>query len=151
VHAQTPGAWLAAQAAAPAAQRAHALAGILFELRQYAALLAAHRLPLAFDHGDYDAARGHLIETVAAVDPAAGDVALYAHEAPGLGIVAVSAAQVHGAATRVLAHGYPLTGRVDALREMLAQRCGCAAGVQPLGRIHLDADGRLGVPMAAVH
>jgi hypothetical protein len=151
VHAQTPGQWLAAQPPASTAQRAHALAAIIFELRQYAALLAAHRLPLVFDHGDYDAVHGHLVETVASADPAAGDVALYAHEAPGLGIVALSAAQVHGVATRVLAHGYPLAGDTDALRATLARRHGSDGDIQRLGRIHLDIDGLLGVPARAVH
>jgi hypothetical protein len=131
VHAPTPGEWLATQSAMAPEQRAHAFAGMLFELRQYAALLAAHRLPLAFDHGDYDPLHAHLVETLAPADPAAGTTTLHAHEAPGLGVIAISVAQGRTGAPRVLARGYPLAGQVDALRDALARRYACASVFSP--------------------
>jgi hypothetical protein len=50
VLAQSPARWLAAQTGEDA-QRAHDFAGILFELRQYAVLLDAHRVPLHLQPG----------------------------------------------------------------------------------------------------
>jgi len=153
VLAQSPAAWLAAQAGDPA-QRAHDFAGIVFELRQYAALLDAHALPLRLQsapEGDGDS--GWLLETVAAADPACDAPRLYAHEAPGLGVVAVTAAQ-HGAGGRphVLAHGYPLQPRaLGPLLAALADRHGCAAELQAPGRIVLDERGRLAAPAMSLH
>ncbi|OOG38745.1 hypothetical protein B0E52_13785 [Rhodanobacter sp. C06] len=153
VLAQSPAAWLAAQAGDPA-QCAHDFAGIVFELRQYAALLDAHALPLRLQsapEGDGDS--GWLLETVAAADPVCDAPRLYAHEAPGLGVVAVTAAQ-HGAGGRphVLAHGYPLQPRaLGPLLAALAERHGCAAELQAPGRIVLDAQGRLAAPAMPLH
>ena len=153
VLAQSPAAWLATQAGDPA-QRAHDFAGIVFELRQYAALLDAHALPLRLQsapEGDGDS--GWLLETVAAADPACDAPRLYAHEAPGLGVVAVTAAQ-HGAGGRphVLAHGYPLQPRaLGPLLAALADRHGCAAELQAPGCIVLDERGRLAAPAMSLH
>jgi hypothetical protein len=125
VHAPTPGEWRATQSVTAPAQRTHAFAGMIFELRQYAALLAAHHLPLVFDHGDYDPEHTHLIEAIAPADPALGMATLHAHDAPGLGVIAISVAQPDADSPRVLARGYPLAGDVDGLRDALAQRYGC--------------------------
>lgn len=153
VLAQSPAEWLAAQAGDPA-QRAHDFAGIVFELRQYAALLDAHALPLRLQSApDDDGGNGWLLETVAAADPRYDTPRLYAHEAPGLGVVAVTAAQ-HGEGGRphVLAHGYPLQPRaLGPLLAALAERCGSAAELQAPGRIVLDAQGRLAAPAASLH
>jgi hypothetical protein len=131
------------------AERAHAFAGLVFELRQYAALLAAHRLPLRLDGGE--AAEGWLLETVAAPDPVLAPHLLVAHEAAGLGTVAVTAAQ-HGAdgRPRLLAHGYPLAPQaLGPLVAVLAARCGIEPALHAQGRVVVDACG-LAVP-AAVH
>jgi hypothetical protein len=131
VHAPTPGEWLAAQPTTTPEQRAHALAGMIFELRQYVALLAAHHLPLAFDGGDYDPQHAHLVEVTALADPAPGTATLHAHDAPGLGVIAISVVQPGTAAARVLARGYPLAGNPDALRLALARRYACEPVFSP--------------------
>src|SRR6185312_11635810 len=93
VWAQPPAQWLAAQRT-DAAQRAHDLAGIVFELRQYAALLEAHQLPLRLQSSPAVAAgAGYLLEQLADAPASAPAPRLFAHEAPGLGVVAVSVAQ----------------------------------------------------------
>lgn len=155
VLAQPPAAWLAAQGVpADPRARAHDFAGILFELRQHMALLDAHGVPLRLDAStaEHDAA-GWLLEPLQDADPQAAAPELYAHEAPGLGVVAVSVAQRGSApAPRLLAHGYPLTpNALSALLETLAERYGCAAELQALGRVVLDGQGQLGVPAAALH
>ncbi|MGB5938954.1 MAG: hypothetical protein WBG81_05960, partial [Rhodanobacter sp.] len=94
VLAQSPSHWLAAQTGDDTA-RAHGFAGIVFELRQYAALLDAHRLPLQLQPDparQTSAADGYLLETLAAVEPGFDAPTLFAHEAPGLGVVAVTVA-----------------------------------------------------------
>jgi len=153
VLAQSPATWLAAQDGDPA-QRAHGLAGIVFELRQYAALLDAHALPLRLQSApEADGTAGGLLDPVAAADPAYGAPQLYAHEAPGLGVVAVTVAQ-HGEGGRahVLAHGYPLQPRaLGPLLAALADRHGCTAELQAPGRIVLDAQGRLAAPAMPLH
>lgn len=155
VLAQSPSRWLALQAG-DTAQRAHALAGIVFELRQYAALLAAHQLPLLLrpdTGGPVEAGAGFLLETLAAAAPGDDAPALFAHEAAGLGIVAITVAQRGDAgAARVLAHGYPLQpGALDPLLALLADRYGIAADLQALGRIVLDERGQLGAPAITLH
>ena len=155
VLAQPPAAWLAAQdVPADPRARAHDFAGILFELRQYMALLGAHGVALRLDAAEavHDDA-GWLLEPQLAPDPQAATPELYAHEAPGLGVVAVSVAQRGGdPAPRLLAHGYPLTPRaLGALLETLATRYGCAAELQAPGHVVLDGQGRLGVPPAPLH
>jgi len=136
------------------AQRAHGFAGIVFELRQYAALLDAHALPLRLQSApEADGTAGGLLDPVAAADPAYGAPQLYAHEAPGLGVVAVTVAQ-HGEGGRahVLAHGYPLQPRaLGPLLAALADRHGCTAELQAPGRIVLDAQGRLAAPAMPLH
>jgi hypothetical protein len=134
-----------------AATAAHELAALLFELRQYAAVLGAHHLPLAFDGGP--ASPGFLVEAVAPATPGAAPPRLYAHQARGLGLVAITVAEADaGARPRVLAHGYPLAP--DALPAMLAAldaAYGVADDITDLGQIVLDDERRLGAPPAAVH
>ena len=154
VLAQSPAQWLAGQHGDPA-QRAHDFAGIVFELRQYAALLDAHRIPLRLQPAGTNpqAQAGYLLETLAAADPELGSPQLFAHEAPGLGVVAVTAAQLAGASgIRVLAHGYPLQpGALGPLRQRLAAQHGGSDSLQALGRIVLDEGGALAAPAPGVH
>ncbi|MFC5438243.1 hypothetical protein ACFPME_16910 [Rhodanobacter umsongensis] len=154
VLAQSPSRWLAAQTG-DAAERAHALAGVLFELRQHAALLAAHRLPLSLqaDAGEaVEAGAGYVLETLAAAVPGREPPALFAHEAAGLGIIAITVAQRDGGNALALAHGYPLQpGALAPLLALLADRYGIAAELHALGRVVLDDDGRLGAPASTLH
>ncbi|GLQ97750.1 hypothetical protein [Dyella mobilis] len=151
---QSPTQWLATQAG-DGAERSHAFAGAIFELRQYAALLHAHALSLHLDvSGSDDAsAQGWLSETLGNADNAYDAPALFAHEAAGLGIVAVTVAQQGaGGRARALAHAYPL--RPDALGPLiatLADRFGTTNELHALGRIQLDESGRLGAPNASLH
>ncbi|HEV2540611.1 MAG TPA: hypothetical protein VGU03_13045 [Frateuria sp.] len=149
VHAGSPAAWLARQAG-DAAERAHAIAGLVFELRQYAALLHAHRLPLALERGE--AGEGWLLETLAAPDPALPPPRLVAHEAPGLGTIALTAAQAgRDGQPRLLAHGYPLAPQaLGPLVAVLATRLGIEPSLHALGRVVLDAGG-LSAPGAVRH
>ncbi|MES1154783.1 MAG: hypothetical protein ABUL45_07665 [Rhodanobacter sp.] len=154
VLAQSPAQWLAAQTG-DATERAHGFAGIVFELRQYAALLDAHQLPLQLQPDaaqQTEAAHGYLLETLAAAD--AGDPpTLFAHEAPGLGVIAVTVAQRgDGRHARALAHAYPLQPQaLGPLLALLADHYGIAAELHALGRIVLDECGRLGAPATALH
>ena len=155
VLAQSPAQWLAAQLG-DVAQRAHDYAGIVFELRQYAALLDAHRLPLRLQPGSAqttEAASGYLLETVAAAEAAGAMPVLLAHEAPGLGVVTVSVVQqAAGRNARVLAHGYPLApAALGPLLARLAARYGVAAELHALGRVVLDERGALGAPAVTLH
>ncbi len=160
VLAQSPAQWLAAQGGNRGPdenrQRAHDFAGIVFELRQYAALLDAHQLPLqlqpaAAQHAEADA--GYLLETLAAVEPGYDPPALFAHEAPGLGVVAITVAQRgDGGHARALAHAYPLQPQaLGPLLALLADRYGGAGELHALGRVMLDDHGRLGAPTTALH
>ncbi len=160
VLAQSPSQWLAGQAGAldpdGTRQRTHDFAGIVFELRQYAALLDAHQLPLQlqpYGAGASEAASGYLVETLAAVEPGYDPPSLFAHEAPGLGVVAVTVAQRgDGGHARALAHGYPLQPQaLGPLLALLADRYGIAAELHALGRVALDDAGRLGAPATALH
>jgi hypothetical protein len=155
VLAQSPAQWLAAQTG-DVAQRAHAFAGIVFELRQYAALLDAHQLPLLLQpiaHAKTEAGAGYLLETLAAVEPGYELPTLFAHEAPGLGVIALTVAQRgNGGAARALAHAYPLQPQaLGPLLALLADRYGIATELHALGRIVLDEHGRLGAPATALH
>jgi hypothetical protein len=148
VLAQAPTAWLAGSSGAPS-QRAHDLAGIVFELRQCVALLAAHQLPLQLAGDDAtDAGGGYLVETLLAVASEDGAPMLFAQEAPGLGVVAVTVAQRGaGLSPRVLAHGYPMEpGALGPLLALLAGRYGASTDLIALGRIMLDERGQLAVP-----
>jgi hypothetical protein len=152
VFAQSPAQWLALRSGDPA-QAAHDFAGIVFELRQHAALLEAHALPLQLEGADSldEAAPGYLLETVAAVDPAQAPPTLYAHEAAGLGVIAVTVAQRAGAGMRVLAHGYPMRPQgLAALLAALADRYGLPPELHT-GRLVFDAAGHLGAPAAVLH
>ncbi|MHA6205622.1 hypothetical protein ACXU4B_14455 [Dyella soli] len=150
VEVQSPSAWLHGQSG-DVAQRAHDFAGVVFELRQYAALLDAHHLPLVLPGGE--AAAGYLLETLAAAESGYDAPALYAHEAPGLGVVALTLAQRgEGGRARVLAHGYPLHPRaLGPLVAELADRHGIAPDVHALGSILVDATGQLGAPAQPLH
>lgn len=153
VQVQSPAQWLAES---HDADRAHAFAGIVFELRQYAALLDAHALPLRLAPAEGVGAQardGYLLETFGATDAAYESPLLVAHEAPGLGVVAVTAAQRgDGGRARVLAHGYPLQPRaLGALVSALAEQFGIAPDLHALGRIQLDAEGQLGAPDTPLH
>jgi len=140
VYAGSPAAWLAAQPG-DAAERAHAFAGLVFELRQYAALLGAHRLPLELDDGE--GAEGWLLETLAEADPALMPPILVAHEAPGLGMVAITAAQAGAdGGPRPLAHGYPLAAQaLGPLVAVLAARFGIEPALHAQGRVVVDGAG----------
>jgi hypothetical protein len=150
VEAQSPADWLRHQPG-DLSQRAHDFAGAVFELRQYAALLDAHHLPLVLAGGE--ATPGYLLETFGDTDAGYDAPALYAHEAPGLGVVAVTLAQRgDGGRARVLAHGYPLHPKaLGPLVTELAERHGMSADLHALGCILLDADGQLGAPAQALH
>jgi hypothetical protein len=151
---QSPAQWLSRQTGDPA-QRAHDFAGIVFELRQYAALLDAHRVPLTMTYaaGTTAATDGYLLETRAAADADLGSPHLFAHEAPGLGVVAVTVAQPAGAGpARVLAHAYPLQPRaLGPLLHRLADGYGIAGELDALGRVVLDDAGELGAPATVLH
>jgi len=142
VHTPSPAfsTWLAAQGAhIDPAERTHSWAGAQFELRQFLALFKAHDLPVVLEGLEQVGSGG--IETVAPVDPALPAPRLIAHEARGLGVVALSVVQ-DAPVPRVLANAFPLAaGDMDALREVLAQRYGCGEAVDRLGRGELDADG----------
>ena len=155
VQAQTPASWLRTQSTATE-QRTHDFAGVLFELRQYAALLEAHGLPLVLqaDEGHtVTAAAGYLTETFAHVESGYDAPTLFAHEAPGLGVVAVSVAQRgEGGRARVLAHGYPLQpSALGPLVTALADHHGIPAELHALGRILLDDGGQLSAPATPLH
>jgi hypothetical protein len=155
VLAQSPAQWVAANGGDPA-QRAHDFAGIIFELRQYAALLDAHQLPLLlqpFDTSTTEAASGYLLETVATVEPGDPMPLLFAHEAPGLGVVAITVAQPgQGARARPLAQGYPLQPKaLGPLLALLSDRFGIDGELHAMGRIVLDERGRLAAPGESVH
>lgn len=157
VIAQSPADWLATQHwhDEDMAQRAHDFAGIVFELRQYATILDAHGVPLRLEASlEHAAETGWLLEPLQDADPQCAPPQLYAHEAPGLGVVAVTVAQ-HGSdrnAPRILAHGYPIKPRsLGALLAMLADRYGCAAELQAPGHVVLDAEGHLSVPAVSLH
>jgi hypothetical protein len=147
ITAQSPAQWLAAQHG-EVQQRVHDFAGIVFELRQYAALLDAHQLPLAMAGDDSEAGRGYLLETLAPAADNGSTPTLYAHEAPGLGVVAITLAQPDAdGSMRVLAHGYPLHPQArDALLGRLAERYGMAIDLQARGGVVMDESGRLAAP-----
>lgn len=155
IGAQSPAQWLAAQTG-EWSERAHGFAGIVFEWRQYAALLQAHGLALHLDapaNTVTEAGDGWLAEILASVDTAYDAPALFAHEAAGLGVVAITVAQRGPAGrARVLAHGYPLQpAALGPLVTALAERFGIASDLHALGRIQLDESGLLSAPPVALH
>jgi len=152
---QSPAQWLAAQTV-DISERSHALAGAVFELRQYAALLRAHGVPLQLDGASsvgYLHDQGWLAEVLTDADANYDAPALFAHEAAGLGIVAVTVAQRGpGGRARILAHGYPLQpAALGPLIATLADRFGTQSDLHALGRIQLDEMGQLGAPATALH
>lgn len=155
IWAQSPAQWLTTQTG-DSAERSHAFAGIVFELRQYAALLQAHGLSLHLDAApDHTTEQGNgwLSETWSGADSAYDAPALFAHEAPGLGVVALTVAQRGPAGrARVLAHGYPMQpAALGPLVATMADRFGTASDLHALGRIQLDENGQLGAPATALH
>ncbi len=148
--AQTPGAWLATTHV-PGAQRAHELGGIVFELRQYAALLGAHRIPLAFDAGHHDVDGQFVVDTLAATDPQLPPPRLYAHTAPGLGTIALSVAQMRANDAHRLALAWPLAPDLGAACRYLADTYACPQEPERLGDVVLDTNGQLRLPAAATH
>lgn len=160
VCAQSPTQWLEAQHELPktddSGQRQHAFAGIIFELRQYASLLEAHQLPLQLQPSPgrtIDAGPGYLVEALAAPVAESGPASLFAHEAPGLGVVVVTVAQFGaGGRPHTLAHGYPLQAQaLPTLLEVLAARYGSSAELHALGRVVFDDHGQPGAPAATLH
>lgn len=149
VEVQSPSQWLGTQG--DDTRRAHDLAGIVFELRQYAALLDAHHLPLALPGSA--PTHGYLLETQDTADARYGAPALHAHEAAGLGVVAVTVAQRgEGGHARVLAHGYPLHPKaLGPLVAALADQYGIAPDLHALGHILLDDQGHLSAPSEPLH
>jgi hypothetical protein len=155
VWSQSPAEWLVAQGG-DANERSHAFAGAVFELRQYAALLQAHGLSLHLDTtpgSSPEYGPGWLAETLAAADASYDAPALFAHEAAGLGIVAITVAQRGPAGrARALAHGYPLQpAALGPLIAVLADQFGTSTDLHALGRIQLDESGQLGAPATALH
>jgi hypothetical protein len=155
VLAQSPSQWLAGQGGEPA-QRAHGLAGIIFELRQYAALLDAHQLPLQLQPAPslaVEAGDGYLLETLAEADPNYDPPALFAHEAAGLGVVAITVAQRSAQGqSRTLAQAWPLQPQaLGSLLALLAGRYNIVSELHALGRIVLDEHGGLGAPPTLLH
>ena len=155
VSVQSPSQWLAALHTEEP-QRSHDFAGILFELRQYAVLLEAHQIPLQLrptPGQKVEAASGYVLETFAEVESGYDRPALFAHEAPGLGMIAITVAQhSSGGKARVLAHGYPLHPHaLGPLLALLADRYEIPAELNALGRVVLDDQGALGAPAAVLH
>ena len=150
VSAQSPARWLAARGG-DSDSRTHAFAGVLFELRQYAALLQAHRLPLQLEEGEGNADAGYLMEQLATADDEREPPQLFGHEAPGLGVIAVTVAQQgsgsDAGAVKVLAHGYPLqAGGLESLLTAFSMQYGVTHEWRALGRVVLDDEGRLTAP-----
>lgn len=155
VWAQSPSQWLAGQGGEPA-ERAHGVAGIVFELRQYAALLDAHQLPLHLQPAPplaTEASANYLLETLAESDPRYDPPRLFAHEAPGLGVIALTVAQRgEQGQSRALAHAWPLHPKaLGELLALLSARYAMVGELHSLGRIVLDDHGRLGAPATILH
>jgi hypothetical protein len=155
VWSQSPAQWLRSQTG-DITERGHAFAGAVFELRQYSALLQAHGLALHLDSpsgSNVEYGQGWLAESLADADTAYDAPTLFAHEAAGLGVVAITVAQ-RGAAgrARVLAHGYPLQpAALGPLVATLADRFDTTSDLHALGRIQLDDSGQLSAPSVALH
>lgn len=134
--------WLAESGrSGDAAERTIGYAGWLFELRQYAGLLAAHQVALRFDDNAGDASLP--VHWLADADTALPLPQLFAHEARGLGIVVVTVAQLAASGqARVLAHAWPLDqAALDHGVTQLAARFGASPQLHKLGRIAFDAAG----------
>ena len=155
VWAQSPAQWLAHQSG-DVAERRHAFGGAMFELRQYGALLHAHGIPLQLDSTPDSVAEpgnGALIDIIDSPDAAYGVPSLFAHEAPGLGVVAITVAQRGpGGRARTLAHAYPLQpAALGPLLAIVADHFGSTSDLHALGHIQLDENGQLSVPSLALH
>jgi hypothetical protein len=145
VHAASPLQQLRATKHETPDEAAHTLAGWIFELRQYAAVLAAHQLPLRIDGNAADH-EGLFLEPVAETNPILPTPALFTHPAPGLGIVAISIAQTDGPHVHPIAHALVLAGPLDTHLSRLADRYGTVPTPQPLERLCMDKSFSLTVP-----
>ncbi len=146
VTAQAPADWLtAAGRHGDAHSDAHTYAAIIFELRQYAALLDAHRLALQIEHAERQADGRFWLQTLAAADATLEPPQLFIHEAPGLGAVTVTVAQCAGQRSHLLAHAYLLAGDAETVCTQLREQFDASSPPQRLGRVHI-ADGCLDVP-----
>lgn len=129
----------------------HQLAGILFELRQYSAVLNAHGIAFGFE-GTAPTV-GYAMEVVNDPNPTFGKPRLFAHQARGLGVVAVTVAQTQGSAEpRILAHGFPLAGdAMETMLQALHARYDADETITDLGTLFFAPGRRLAVPAASVH
>jgi hypothetical protein len=143
--------WFAEQADGASDDAAHELAGILFELRQYAAVLNAHGIAFGFE--GTAPTTGYALEAIAEPNPTLGTPGLFAHQARGLGVVAVTVAQTQGSAEpRILAHGFPLAGdAMDAMLQALHARYQADDTIAELGTLFLAPGRRLAVPASPIH
>ncbi len=137
-------AWASSEAAAyyhEPQEFVHGFAAYLFELRQYAALLKAHGLPLHLLHAtDNTHAEdgGYWIETLRhANTPGAHHV--FAHELRGLGVIVLTVAAVADGSALPIAHAYPI--QPDALAAALSElhcRFGSSGAPIRLGELAID-------------
>ena len=114
---------------------AYDFAGLIFELRQYAALLDAHHIALRLQDSAADASSGYLIACMNACDPEAYSPECHAYEAPALGIITLTVVQrAADDSVRTLAHVYPLqTGALDSLMLLLRRRYGTSMQMPACG------------------
>lgn len=113
----------------------------LFELRQYAALLKAHALPLHLQHVADNAhvdIDGYWIETISNAT-ADGECYVFAHEMRGLGVIVLTVGTTINGMMQPLAHAYPVepAALVPALRELQA-RYGASGEPIRLGELAID-------------
>ncbi|MDA3914148.1 hypothetical protein [Oleiagrimonas sp.] len=141
IHTAHPLHWLRQTQHESPEEAAQTLAGLVFELRQYAAVLQAHHLALRFEH-DGDAEPTRIVEHLAESDASLPPPTLHAHTAPGLGIIALSIAQAEGNHVHPLAHALIIGGRIQEHAQALARRYGRDAQMAEPKRIRVDARGR---------
>ena len=112
-----------------------------YDLDNAAKLYPAHATT-GSAHGVTDVANiMGVLERMAEPQPGSGATELFAHEAPGLGIIAVTAAQRTPHGVHVVAHGFPFAaGGLVPLLDALRAEFGVDAPLHRLGRIALDAD-----------
>ncbi len=121
-------------------------AAYLFELRQYAALLKAHGLPLHLPQASDNTHAedgGYWIETVADAN-AHGTRQIFAHELRGLGVIVLTAATVADGNAQPIAHAYPI--RPDALAAALGElhrRFGSRGDPIRLGELAINHVGKM--------
>ncbi|QBB69121.1 hypothetical protein ELE36_01280 [Pseudolysobacter antarcticus] len=150
-------AWAASEAAAyynEPHEFVRGFAAYLFELRQYAALLKAHELPLHLLHTSDTAHAedgGYWIETLAhANTPGARHV--FAHELRGLGVIVLTVAAVADGNAHPIAHAYPIQPNAFAAAlDELHRRFGSSGAPIRLGELAINhAEKTLIVPPQAL-